>query len=294
MLHNEERKGFRVLDVSETTEHKAIDFADVLYPCPTLFIRMGAHAITATGNVELGNPTLGVIAAALAGALHVEGADLCVAVPVAVVAPGIYAVVADLAGEGFHLLGSGDCGGEGCGAKLHRTVAVLFGLLKEGEPDLLAHLLLLAKHAGMFALITGGELSGDCALDRAGFNVLGAIPTATFALHCADVLSAVGDAVVVHAPVWACGHTQVMTLGICHVIDYLGDFLLVHCFMFFNSSSYSGGNGDLGVLRGTACRKIEKKKDKNRGWPTKIIGNIEQKKCATFAGNASQTKLFTL
>ena len=27
----------------------------------------------------------------------------------------------------------------------------------------------------------------------------------------------------------------------------------------------------------TACRKIEKKKDKNRDWPTKIIGKIEQK-----------------
>ena len=66
----------------------------------------------------------------------------------------------------------------------------------------------------------------------AGFHVLGAIPTATFALHCADVLCAVGDAVVVHAPVWACGHAQVMTVGICHVVDYLGDFLLVHCFMF--------------------------------------------------------------
>ena len=40
------------------------------------------------------------------------------------------------------------------------------------------------------------------------------------------------------------------------------------------------------ILGTTACRKIEKKKDKNRDWPTKIIGNIEQKKCATFAGNA--------
>ena len=210
---------------------------------------MGAHAITATGDVELGNPTLGVIAAAFAGALHVEGADLRVAVPVAVVAPGIYAIVADLAGEGFHLFGTGDGGGEGCGAKLHRTVAVLFGLGEEGELDLLAHLLLLAKHAGMFALIAGGELGGDCTLDRAGFNVLGAIPTAALALHCADVLCAVGDAVVVHAPVWACGHAQVMTVGICHVINYLGDFLLVHCFMFFNSSSYSEGNGSLGYFR---------------------------------------------
>ena len=217
MLHDEERKGFRALDVGETTEHKAIDFADVLYPCPTLFVGMGAHAITATADVELGNPTLGVVAPALAGALHVEGADLRVGASVSVVAPGVYAVVADLASEGFHLLGACDGGGEGCGAKLHRTVAVLFGLLKEGEPDLLAHVLLLAQHALVFALIAGGELGGDCTLDRAGFNVLGAIPTATFALHCADVLCAVGDAVVVHAPVWACGHAQVMTFGICHV-----------------------------------------------------------------------------
>ena len=217
MLHDEERKGLRALDVGETTEHKAVDFADVLNPCPTFFVGMGAHAITATADVELGNPTLGVVAAALASALHVEGADLRVGASVAVVAPGIYAVVADLAGEGFHLLGAADGGGKGCGAKLHRTVAVLFGLLKEGEPDLLAHVLLLAKHAGVFALIAGSELGGDCTLDRAGFHVLGAIPTATFALHCADVLCAVGDAVVVHAPVWACGHAQVMTVGICHV-----------------------------------------------------------------------------
>ena len=97
---------------------------------------------------------------------------------------------------------------------------------------MLAHLLLLAKHADVFALIAGSELGGDCTLDRAGFNVLGAIPTAAFALHCADVLCAVGDAVVVHAPVGACGHAQVMTVGICLVVDYLGDFLLVHCFMF--------------------------------------------------------------
>ena len=40
------------------------------------------------------------------------------------------------------------------------------------------------------------------------------------------------------------------------------------------------------ILGATAYRKIGKKKDKNRGWPTKIIGKIEQKKCATFAGNA--------
>ena len=168
-------------------------------------------------------------------------------------------------------------------------MALFFGLGEEGELDLLAHLLLLAQHAGVFALIAGGELGGDCTLDRAGFNVLGAIPTAALALHCADVLCAVGDAVVVHAPKWAWGHAQVMTFGIGLVVDYLGDFLLVHCFMFFNSSSYSGRNGGLGVLRGTAYRKIEKKKDKNQGWPTKIIGNIEQKKCATFTGNASQT-----
>ena len=113
MLDNEDRKGLRALDVGESTEHKTIDFADVLNPCPTFFIRMGAHAITATGNVELGNPTLGVVAAALAGALHVEGADLRVGASVAVVAPGIYAIVADLAGEGFHLLYASDGGGEG-------------------------------------------------------------------------------------------------------------------------------------------------------------------------------------
>ena len=279
MLHDEERKGLRTLDVGESTEYKAVDFADVLNPCPTFFVGMGAHAITATADVELGNPTLGVVAAAFAGALHVEGADLRVAVPVAVVAPGVDTIVADLAGEGFHLLGSGDGGGEGgWRAKLSRTVAVLFGLLKERELDLLAHVLLLAKHAGMFALIAGGKLGGDCTLDRAGFNVLGAIPTAAFALHCADVLCAVGDAVVVHAPVWACGHAQVMTVGICLVVDYLGDFLLVHCFMFFNSSSYSGENRCLGYSCESAYGKIEKKKDKNQGWPTKIIGNIEQKK----------------
>ena len=247
MLHDEERKGLRTLDVGKSTEHKAVDLADVLNPCPTFFVGVGAHAITATADVELGNPTLGVVAAALAGALHVEGADLRVAVSVAVVAPGIYTVVADLAGEGFHLVYASDGGGEGgWGAKLPRTVALLFGLLKEGEHDLIAHLLLLAKHAGVFALIAGGELGGDCTLDRAGFNVLGAIPTATFALHCADVLCAVGDAVVVHAPKWAWGHAQVMTVGICLVIDYLGDFLLIHCFMFFNSSSYSGRNRCLG------------------------------------------------
>ena len=250
MLHDEERKGLRALDVGKTTEHKAIDFADVLNPCPTLFVRMGAHAITATADVELGNPTLGVVAAAFAGALHVERADLRVAVPVTVVAPGIYAIVADLAGEGFHLVYASDSGGEGgWGAKLPRTVALFFGLLKEGEHDLIAHLLLLAKHAGVFALIAGGELGGDCTLDRAGFHVLGAIPTATFALHCADVLCAVGDAVVVHSPVWACCHAQVVTIDICLVIDYLGDFLLVHCFMFFNSSSYSGRNRCLGYSR---------------------------------------------
>ena len=31
------------------------------------------------------------------------------------------------------------------------------------------------------------------------------------------------------------------------------------------------------ILRATEYRKIEKKKDKNRDWPTKIIGKIEQK-----------------
>lgn len=249
MLHDEKRKGFRALDVGESTEHKAIDFADVLNPCPTFFVRVGAHAITATADVELGNPTLSVVAAAFAGALHVEGAYLRVAVPVAVVAPGIYAIVADLAGECFHLLGACDGGGEsGWGAKLPRTVAVLFGLGEEGEPDLLAHLLLLAQHAGMFALIADGELGGDCTLDRAGFNVLGAIPTAALALHCADVLCAVGDAVVVHAPVWACGHAQVMTVGICHVVDYLGDFLLVHCFMFLILLHIAGEIGVWDIL----------------------------------------------
>ena len=69
-----------------------------------------------------------------------------------------------------------------------------------------------------------------------------------------------------------------MTVGICHVVDYLGDFLLVHCFMFFNSSSYSEWNRCLGYSCESVYRKIEKKKDKNRGWPTKIIGKIEQKK----------------
>ena len=137
-------------------------------------------------------------------------------------------------------------------------MAIFLGLGEEGALNLLAHLLLLAQHAGVFALIAGGELGGDCTLDRAGFNVLGAIPTATFALHCADVLCAVGDAVVVHAPKWAWGHAQVMTVGICLVIDYLCDFLLVHCFMFFNSSSYSGGNRCLGYSWATAYRKIEK------------------------------------
>ena len=260
MLHDEKRKGFRALNVGETTEHKAINLADVLYPCPTFFVGVGAHAITATGYVELGNPTLGIVAAALAGALHVEGADLRVAVPVAVVAPGIYAVVADLASEGFHLLGAGDGGGEGSGAELPRTVAVLFGLGEEGEADLLAHLLLLAKHAGVFALIAGGELGGDCTLDRAGFNVLGAIPTATFALHCADVLCAVGDAVVVHAPVWACGHAQVMTVGICLVIDYLGDFLLVHCFMFLILLHIAGGIGVWDILGQKKMRYLRRQR----------------------------------
>ena len=93
-------------------------------------------------------------------------------------------------------------------------MALFLGLGEEGEPDLLTHLLLLAQHAGVFALIAGGEFGGDCTLDRAGFNVLGAIPTATFALHCADVFCAVGDAVVVHAPKWAWGHAQVMAVGI--------------------------------------------------------------------------------
>ena len=261
MLDNEDRKGLRALDVGESAEHKAVDFADVLNPCPTFFVRMGAHAITATANVEFRNPTLSVIAAAFCCALHIEGADLRVAVPVAVVAPGVYAIVADLAHEGFHLLGACDGGGEGSwGAKLPRTVAFLFGLFEEGELDLLAHLLLLAKHAGMFALIAGGELRGDCTLDRAGFNVLGAIPTATFALHCADVLCAVGDAVVVHAPVWAWGHAQVMTVFVGLVIDYLGDFLLVHCFMFFNSSSYSGGNRCLGYSSGKKMRYLHRQR----------------------------------
>ena len=232
MLDNKDRKGLRTLDVGETTEHKAVDFADVLNPCPTFFVGVGAHAITATGYVELGNPTLGVVAAAFCCALHVEGADLRVAVSVAVVAPGIYAVVADLAGEGFHLLGACDGGGKGSGTRLPGTVALFLGLGEEGALDLLAHLLLLAQHAGVFALIAGGKLGGYCTLDRAGFNVLGAIPTAALALHCADVLCAVGDAVVVHAPKWAWGHAQVMTVFVGLVIDYLGDFLLVHCFMF--------------------------------------------------------------
>lgn len=274
----------RALDVGKTTEHKAIDFADVLNPCPTFFVGVGAHAITATADVELGNPTLGVVAAAFAGALHVEGADLRVAVAVAVVAPGVYAIVADLAGEGFHLLGAGDSGGEGCGAKLHRTVAVLFGLLKEGEPDLLTHLLLLAQHAGVFALIAGGELGGDCTLDRAGFNVLGAIPTAAFALHCADVFLGIGDAGVVHAPKWAWGFAEMMSVGVYLIGNRATDDVLIfHNLM--SLISYIGGNGRWGYFwlataytAYTAYRKMEKKKGKNRHWPTKNIGNIEQKK----------------
>ena len=138
-------------------------------------------------------------------------------------------------------------------------MAILFGLGEEGELDLFAHVLLLAKHAGVFALIAGDELGGDCTLDRAGFHVLGAIPTAALALHCADVLCAVGDAVVVHAPKWAWGHAQVMTVGICLVVDYLGDFLLVHCFMFFNSS-YSGGNSGLGYFRAKKMRYLHRQR----------------------------------
>ena len=54
-----------------------------------------------------------------------------VAVSVAVVAPGICAIVADLAGEGFHLLGTGDAGGKSSGSRLPRALAVLFGLGEE-------------------------------------------------------------------------------------------------------------------------------------------------------------------
>jgi hypothetical protein len=134
---------------------------------------------------------------------------------------------------------------------------------------------MLAKHAGVFALIAGGKLGGDCALNRADFHVLGAIPTAALALHCADVLCAVVDAVVVHAPVWAWAHAQVMTVGICLVIDYLSDFLLVHCFMFLILLHIAGGIVVWDILRAKKMRYLRRQRISNKHNKNNLLPKVK-------------------
>ena len=173
MLHDKERKGLRALDVGKSTEHKAVDFADVLYPCPTFFIGVGAHAITATGDVELGNPTLGIVASGLVDFFEIEGADAVVAFAIVGGCPGVETCVADLAGGSLHLLGSGDSGGEGLGSKTAENGGFFdFGLLLEGEEERLIHLLLADESAAVLTLVAGLELGGNSALDGVGGYVL--------------------------------------------------------------------------------------------------------------------------
>ena len=85
---------------------------------------------------------------------------------------------------------------------------------------------------------------------------------------------------MVHAPKWAWGFAEMMSVGVYLIGNRATDDVLIfHNLM--SLISYIGGNGRWGYFweetAYTAYRKIEKEKGKNWHWPTKIIGNIEQK-----------------
>lgn len=181
---------------------------------------------------------MGIVATGLVDFFEIEGADAVVAFAVVGGCPPVETCIDNATCSALHLLGTGDGGREKLGDGIAENGGLLFFSLKlEGEEEGLIHLLLADESAAVLTLISGLQLGGNGALDSVGGYVLGNVPAAGLARHCADVFLGIGDATVVHAPKWARGLAEVIAVGVYligHLTDCRGVLILIfHVFSLF-------------------------------------------------------------